>query len=275
MVKIKGENQEVLKKNAEYKMVSSDQHCKINQMPYPIASWNCIENECIRYYTCKKINKNFNHGIEIAKLNDECAQMGLTKSCQVTAQKKAPVLVPLDKAPSRGIAQEQVQPAPNYQEKKVSTSAQVKENQKMFPLGLYIGYVDISGDNTDVSTINFSWVPKYEFDPNWALKGELGIQFMNEVTVNSNNITTNEDTFPVTPLAFYLDFLGSFFYVEAGGGFQWWYDQEQEFNPMASGGLGFRFQKPFLTIERIGFNYDYVWASRDLTQMRISFSFLF
>ncbi len=162
----------------------------------------------------------------------------------------------------------------NYElEKVLDKNEQFKK--KLNILGFSLGMLSMSGTDTNLSSGYFAWSPRWELSPKWAIRGEAGIQFYAEQFYDSEDVLISSNNFLISPYAAYLNYYGSFYFLEAGGGFQWWYEQDQEFNPMVGVGLGYRFPDTFFTLDRISLNYDYVMAQEDLNEFKLSLTFLF
>ncbi len=147
--------------------------------------------------------------------------------------------------------------------------------KKVRPLALAFGLLGMSGTDTNLSSFYAGWVPRWELAPRWAIRGEIGLQYFTQQYYDSQNVLISENNFIISPYALYLNFFGDFYFVEAGGGFQWWYNQENEFNPMLSLGLGYRIPDTFFALDRISLNYDYISSDVGLNEFKLSFTFIF
>ncbi|MFI5391976.1 MAG: hypothetical protein ACHQYQ_11495, partial [Bacteriovoracales bacterium] len=159
-------------------------------------------------------------------------------------------------------------------EKNLDKEERFKKKLKGF--GFALGMLNISGTDTNVSSFYFGWVPRWEVAPNWAIRGEIGIQYFAQQFYTEANELIYENNFMVSPYALYLNYYGDFFFVEAGGGFQWWYDQVSDFNPMLAAGVGYRLPDTYFSLDRISLDYDYVMTDTiDLSEIKLSFTFIF
>lgn len=162
----------------------------------------------------------------------------------------------------------------NYElEKVLDNTKPFKKKLKAF--GFSLGMLSMTGTDTNLSSGYFAYVPRLELSPKWAVRGEAGIQFYSEQFYDSQDVLISTNNFMISPFALYADYYGSFYFLEAGAGFQWWWQQDQEFNPMVSIGGGYRFPDTFFTLDRISLNYDYIQAQQNISEFKLSLTFLF
>jgi hypothetical protein len=159
-------------------------------------------------------------------------------------------------------------------EKNLDKEERFKKKLKSFSFAL--GMLNVSGTDTNISSFYGGWVPRWEVAPNWAIRGEIGIQYFSQEFYNENNELIYENSFMISPYALYLNYFGEFYFIEAGGGFQWWYDQVDNINPMLALGVGYRLPDTYWSLDRISLDYDYVMTdTEDLSEIKLSFTFVF
>ncbi|RLA61526.1 MAG: hypothetical protein DRQ88_10925 [Epsilonproteobacteria bacterium] len=137
-----------------------------------------------------------------------------------------------------------------------------------------LSYKSVS-DNEDaqVGTGNISWAPQFIFHPNWGVKLDAGVQFYSITIADQTGKTIESTTFPIIPLMLYVNYLGKYYFLEAGAGMQFWLEDRLD-NYMAwSLGFGYRFPTTMAFFDRVFFNYNNVLVNVEVQEFQLGFSF--
>lgn len=137
-----------------------------------------------------------------------------------------------------------------------------------------LSYKNVS-DNTEdrVGTGNISWAPQFIFHPHWGVKLDLGVQFYSISIVDQLGTQLENTTFPVIPLMIYINYLETFYFLEAGvGGQFWWEDRVDNFFAWSLG-FGYRFPVTIPFFDRIFFNYNNVSTVTGIQEFQLGLAF--
>jgi hypothetical protein len=124
-----------------------------------------------------------------------------------------------------------------------------------------VSLVDTFYQQSSVQSLAFDWNPTFYFHKNWAVRGQLGYHSRKIIYKNDAGEVTSTSTFPVIPLAAYINYIKDWFLLSGGGGVQFWQesDNHRTFG-FASVGVAYFFTKKAWLLERVYFNYDKIFA---------------
>ncbi|MCY4523277.1 MAG: hypothetical protein OXB84_00920 [Halobacteriovoraceae bacterium] len=122
----------------------------------------------------------------------------------------------------------------------------------------------VSNDTGDFTTFNGSWGPYFQFNSHYILRGEAGMHF-NRVASEIRDIT-----FMVISLQMHLTYLfESRLFLEAGGGRQFWRNDERNDFYMFTVGAGYRFRTHILrAVDRIFVSMGLVGSDDNIFEMK-------
>jgi len=134
-------------------------------------------------------------------------------------------------------------------------------------------YKSISDDQEEiVGTGNASWSPQWIFNPHWAIKVDAGVQFYTISVIDQIGTTLETTTFPVIPLMGYINYLSDIYFLEAGLGMQFWWEDRLDNYFAWSVGFGYRFPVTVNIFDRIFFNYNNVATNTGIQEFQLGFA---
>jgi hypothetical protein len=137
-----------------------------------------------------------------------------------------------------------------------------------------LSYKSLSDNQEDkVGTGNLSWAPQFIFNPHWAVKMDLGVQFYTISVVDQVGTTLETTTFPVIPLLVYINYLNDIFFLEAGAGGQFWWEERLGSYFTWSVGFGYRFPVTVPFFDRLFFSYNSVNTQTGIQEFELGLAF--